>query len=477
MNYKVVLSILGKTLVLEALLLIFPMFVGIIYQENNFLAFLIPILALLVVGIPLTFLKSKDNSLYAKEGFVIVSLTWILMSLFGALPFVISGEIPNYIDAVFETVSGFTTTGASILTGSQIESMSKGLMFWRMFTHWIGGMGVLVFVLAIMPANNAGVMHVFRSEAPGPTANKLASKLKFTARILYGIYIALTLLEIIFLLFGGFNLFESLTMSFSTAGTGGFSFKGDSAASFSSYIQVVISVFMFLFSLNFNVYYLLLIGNFSKAFSMEEVKTFFIIVVVATISVALNLFFTTANGFSNFGEALKHAFFQVTAISSTTGLTSTDFTLWPTLSIGILLFLTVMGACGGSTGGGLKVSRLMLLLKSSSSDFKKLIHPHAVITTTFDGEPVDTQTERNVRTYFIVWVTIVAVSTLLLSIFNNTDVFTNFLSTLSSIGNVGPWIQTNSYVSKILLSLVMLIGRLEIFPMLFLFIPSTWKKG
>ena len=477
MNYKVVLSILGKTLVLEALLLIFPMFVGIIYQENNFLAFLIPILALLVVGIPLTFLKSKDNSLYAKEGFVIVSLTWILMSLFGALPFVISGEIPNYIDAVFETVSGFTTTGASILTGNQIESMSKGLMFWRMFTHWIGGMGVLVFVLAIMPANNAGVMHVFRSESPGPTANKLASKLKFTARILYGIYIALTLLEVVFLLFGGFNLFESLTMSFSTAGTGGFSFKGDSAASFSSYIQVVISVFMFLFSLNFNVYYLLLIGNFSKAFSMEEVKTFFIIVVVATISVALNLFFTTANGFSNLGEALKHAFFQVTAISSTTGLTSTDFTLWPTLSIGILLFLTVMGACGGSTGGGLKVSRLMLLLKSSSSDLKKLIHPHAVITTTFDGEPVDTSTERNVRTYFIVWVTIVAVSTLLLSIFNNTDVFTNFLSTLSSIGNVGPWIQANSYISKILLSLVMLIGRLEIFPMLFLFIPSTWKKG
>ena len=477
MNYKVVLSILGKTLVLEALLLLFPMVVGVIYQENNFLAFLIPIIALLAVGVPLAFLKSKDNALYAKEGFVIVSLTWILMSLFGALPFVISGEIPNYIDAVFETVSGFTTTGASILTNEQIEGMSKGLMFWRMFTHWIGGMGVLVFVLAIMPANNAGVMHVFRSEAPGPTANKLASKLKFTARILYGIYIALTLLEIIFLLFGGFDLFESLTMSFSTAGTGGFSFRGDSAAGFSSYIQVVISVFMFLFSLNFNIYYLLLIGNFSKAFSMEEVRTFFIVVVVSTIIVALNIFFSMANTFANFGEALKHAFFQVTAISSTTGLTSTDFTLWPTLSIGILLFLTIIGACGGSTGGGLKISRLMILLKSSSSDFKKLIHPHAVLTTTFDGEPIDTSTERNVRTYFIVWVTIVIISTLLLSIFNNADVFTNFLSTLSSIGNVGPWIQANSYISKILLSLVMLIGRLEIFPMLFLFIPSTWKKG
>ena len=487
MNYKVVLSILGKTLVLEALLLIFPMFVGIIYQENNFLAFLIPILALLVVGIPLTFLKSKDNSLYAKEGFVIVSLTWILMSLFGALPFVISGEIPNYIDAVFETVSGFTTTGASILTSSQIENMDKGLMFWRMFTNWIGGMGILVFVLALMPANNAGVMHVFRSESPGPSATKLASKLRFTARILYGIYIVLTLIQVIFLLCGGLNLYDSLTMSFSTAGTGGFSIKGDSASSFSSYVQIVLAVFMFLFSLNFNVYYLILIGNFSKAFALEEVRAFFIMIVVATIVIALNIYFALANAFSSFGDALKHSFFQVTSIGSSTGLTTKDFATWPTLSKAILLFLTIFGACGGSTGGGLKTSRIIILLKSSSTDFNKLIHPHAVITPTFEGEPLDSTTANNVKTYFITWVLIVILSTLLLSIDAYTDLFSNFSATLACIGNTGPGLTASvgpmanyfgySYFSKIILSLVMLIGRLEIFPMLFLFLPSTWKKG
>ena len=487
MNYKVVFSILGKTLVLEAFLLLFPMIVGFCYQENNFLYFLIPILALLVVGIPLTFLKSKDNSLYAKEGFVIVSLTWILMSLFGALPFVISGAIPNYIDAVFETVSGFTTTGASILTSSQIENMDKGLMFWRMFTHWIGGMGILVFVLALMPANNAGVMHVFRSESPGPNSTKLATKLRFTARILYGIYIVLTIIQVVFLLCGGLSFYDSLTMSFSTAGTGGFSTKGDSASGFSSYVQIVLAVFMFLFSLNFNIYYLILIGNFSKAFAMEEVRAFFIMIVVATIVIAINIYFALANAFSSFGDALKHSFFQVASIGSTTGLSSSNFAQWPTLSKAILLFLTVVGACGGSTGGGLKTSRMIILLKSNSTDFKQLIHPHAVITPTFEGEPLDAKTTNNVKTFFIVWAITVIASTLILSIDTFTDPFSNFSATLACIGNVGPGLTESvgpmanylgySPFSKIILSLVMLIGRLEIFPMLFLFLPSTWKKG
>lgn len=488
MNYKVVFSILGKALLIEAGLMLVPLLVGTIYQENNYLAFLIPIFSLLFIGIPLSKLKSKDNTLYAKEGFVIVALSWILLSLFGAIPFVINGVIPNYIDAVFETVSGFTTTGATILNGEQIENMNKGLLFWRQFTHWIGGMGILVFVLAILPANNAGVMHVFRSEAPGPSVDKLSTKLKFTARILYGIYIVLTLIQVIILACGGLSVLDSFLLSFSTAGTGGFGILGDSAISYSSFIQVVLAVFMFLFSLNFNIYYLLLIGSVSKAFALEEVRTFFIVVLVAVITVAINLFTAMSNIYTTFGDALKHSFFQVTSISSTTGLVSADFNTWPSLSKGILLVLTIIGACGGSTGGGIKMSRMIILCKSSTADFKKLIHPRAVIYSKLDGAPVSVETERNVRTFFIVWVMIVIVSTLLLSIDTHlqNDVFSGFSATLACIGNVGPGFNVVgptfnymgfSYFSKIVLSFVMLIGRLEIFPMLILFIPRTWRKG
>lgn len=473
-------------MLIEAVLLLFPMLIGVINQENTVVAFLLPILLLIVVGSPLTFLKSKDNSLYAKEGFVIVSLSWIILSLVGALPFVISGQIPNYINALFETVSGFTTTGATILSGAELENLSKGMMFWRLFTHWIGGMGILVFVLAIMPANNAGVMHVFRTESPGPSVGKLASKLRFTARILYGIYFVMTVVEVVFLLCGGASFYDSVLLSFTTAGTGGFGIESDSAMSYSSYTQVVLSVFMFLFAINFNFYYFILIGSVAKAFGMEEVRTFFVIIIVSTITIAINLFVAMSEIYATFGEALKHSFFQVASIGSTTGLTSADFDKWPELSRGILIVLTIIGACGGSTGGGIKVARLVILCKSSTADFKKLIHPRSVVTTKFEGEVIDKKTERNVRTYFILWVLIVIVSTLLLSIDIHGDVFSDFSATLACIGNVGPGFGAvapiYSYVaysplSKILLSLVMLIGRLEIFPMLLLFIPSTWKKG
>ncbi len=488
MNYKVVFSILGKTLLIEAGLMLIPLLVGIGYQENNYLSFLIPIISLLTIGFPLSRLKSNDNSLYAKEGFVIVALSWILLSLFGAMPFVINGVIPNYIDAVFETVSGFTTTGATILNGEQIESMNKGLLFWRQFTHWIGGMGILVFVLAILPANNAGVMHVFRSEAPGPSVDKLSTKLRFTARILYGIYIVLTLIQVIMLACGGLTVLDSFLMSFSTAGTGGFGVLGDSAMSYSSYIQIVLSVFMFLFALNFNIYYLLLVGNISKAFALEEVRTFFIIVLVAVISIAINLFTAMSNIYINFGDALKHSLFQVTSISSTTGLASANFDTWPSFSKGILLILTIIGSCGGSTGGGIKISRMIILCKSSTADFKKLIHPRAVVYSKLDGEPISTSTERNVGTFFIIWVVIVILSTIILSVDPHikNDMFSGFSATLACIGNVGPGFNLVgpmlnymgfSYFSKIILSFVMLIGRLEIFPMLILFIPRTWRKG
>ena len=486
MNYRVVFSILGKTLLIEAVLLLCPMLVGVIYQENNFISFLIPILSLIAVGTPLLFIKSKDNSLYAKEGFVIVALSWIILSLFGALPYVISGEIPNYIDAFFETVSGFTTTGASILSGQALESMSKGMMFWRLFTHWIGGMGILVFVLAIMPANNAGVMHVFRTESPGPSVGKLASKLRFTARILYGIYMVMTVIEIIFLLCGGLPFYDSMLLSFSTAGTGGFGIKADSAMSYSSYVQIVLAVFMMLFAINFNFYFLILIGSVRKAFAMEEVRVYVIMIIVATLTVAVNLYTAMADVYSTFGDALKHSFFQVTTISSTTGLVSADFDLWPSFSKGILLFLTLIGACGGSTGGGIKVARMIILCKSSTSDFKRLIHPRAVVKSKFEGEVLDKGTERNVTTYFILWVAIVVLSTLLLTIDVYADLFSDFSATLACIGNVGPGFGAvgpkfnyagYSHFSKILLSFVMLIGRLEIFPILILFIPNTWKKG
>ena len=486
MNYKVVLSIIGKTLIIVAVLMLLPMVVGIIYQENNFLSFVIPILIALAGGIPLACLKSKDNSMYAKEGFVTVSLAWIVLSIIGALPFVISGEIPNFIDAFFETVSGFTTTGASILASEQIDNMSRAHMFWRLFTHWIGGMGILVFVLAIMPANNAGVMHVFRSESPGPSVGKLSSKLRFTARILYGIYMALTALATIFLLFGGLPFFDSLLLAFSAAGTGGFGVVGTSAMRYSSYIQVVLAVFMFLFAINFNTYFLILIGSFRKVLAIEEVRAFCILVVVATLAIAIDLTVQASNLFAHFGEALKHSFFQVTSISSTTGLTSYDFDKWPSFSKAILMILTIIGSCGGSTGGGIKMSRILILGKSSASEFKSLIHPRAVVSIHYEGVALDQKTERNVRTFFIIWVVAVALSTLLLSLDPFADLFSDFSATLACIGNVGPGFGAvgptcdysgYSAFSKIWLSFIMLTGRLEIFPMLMLFVPRTWRKG
>ena len=486
MNYKMVLSMLGKVLVIEAGLLLFPMLVGVIYAENNFTAFLFPVLGLLAVGGPLFFLKPKDKSMYAKEGFVTVALSWILLSLAGAIPFILSGEIPYFVNALFETVSGFTTTGASILSSAQIDGMSKAMMFWRLFTHWIGGMGILVFVLAIAPTSNSGAMHVFRTESPGPSVGKLVSKLSRTAKILYGIYFSLTVVEVIMLACGGLSFYDSLVMSFSTAGTGGFGVKGSSAVKYSSYVQIVFAVFMFLFSINFNVYYLILIGCARKAFALEEVRIFVCIVVVATLSIALNLFIAAGNMFASFGDALKHSFFQVTSISSTTGLASSDFNKWPEFSQSILLLLTIIGACGGSTGGGIKLARVIILGKSTSSEFKKLIHPRAVVTTKFEGENLDKETERNVKTYFTLWFVIAVVCIMLLTFDPYTNLFEGITATLACIGNVGPGFGVvgpmGGYAgftafSKLILSAVMLIGRLEIFPILLLFTPRTWKKG
>lgn len=479
-----VFSIVGKTLILEGLLLLLPMLVGVIYAENNLIAFLIPALIALCVGFPLTFLKKGDNSIYVKEGFVIVALVWIFMSLIGALPFVISGEIPNFIDAFFETVSGFTTTGASVL--SNVEALSRGVMFWRLFTHWIGGMGVLVFVLALVPEHNSGIIRVFQAEAPGPIVGKLVSKLTRTARILYGIYMAMTIIEVIFLLFGGNPFYDSLLLSFTTAGTGGFAIKNTNAMGYSLYTQMVLAVFMFLFGINFNFYYLILIRCIGKAFKMEEVRWYFIIVIASTLFIAINLL----SQVENFLTALPLAFFQVATISSTTGITTANFDSWPALSRAILTLLTIIGACGGSTGGGIKVARLGILSKTTAKDMKKLLYPRSVSFAKFEGQVITAETERNVKTYFLLWTIIVVVSTLLLSLDYNggqgfDGLYTNFSATLACIGNVGPGFGAvgpmldyafYSPFSKILLSFVMLIGRLEIFPILMLFAPRTWKR-
>ncbi len=487
MNYRMVFNVLGKTLVILAGLMLLPLIVGIYYQESVIFSFIIPIFGLLAVGLPLSLLKVRDKSLYAREGFVIVALSWIFLSLVGCLPFIISGSIPNFFDAFFETVSGFTTTGASVLTLSTTTiSLPKSIMFWRIFTHWIGGMGVLVFMLAVIPADG-GAMHIFRAEAPGPSASKLVSRMRHTARILYGIYLVLTVIEVIMLLFGGMNIYESTLAAFSTAGTGGFSIYGDSMAHYDSvYIQMVVASFMFVFGINFNLFYLILIGQFTKAIRSEEFLIYLSIVIVSTLTIAMNLSISFEQ---SFGESLRHAFFQTTSISSTTGFSSQDFIKWPTLSKTILTVLTVIGACGGSTGGGIKVSRAIMLFKISSNGIKKNLHPRSVHTMKLDGELISKEVERNTYVYFILWVLIVAFSTLVVSFDPacGSDVMTPFSASLTCIGNVGPGMTaligpfggfaTFNGLSKIVLSIVMLAGRLEILPMIILFAPRTWRRG
>lgn len=483
MNYKVILNVLGKVLFIVSALLCLPIIVALIYGEySDIIGFVIPVGILLLLGCLTLLIKLEDKNIYAKEGFVIVSLVWIVLSLIGSLPFVINGYIPNYVDALFETVSGFTTTGSSILDSNQIESLSMSCSFWRSFTHFIGGMGVLVFVLAVLPQYNNGVMHLFKAESPGPTASKFVGKMKRTARILYGIYCVLTLIEIIMLLFGGMNVFDSIVHAFSTAGTGGFSNKGASIAYYDSvYIEVVIATFMFLFGVNFNVFYLILIGQFRKAICSEELRVYFIVVLLAVVLIALDLI----SVYGNFATALRYSYFQTTAISSTTGFVTADFDAWPNFSKSILLLLMILGGCGGSTCGGFKISRALILGKTTFADLKRITKHRAVISTKFEGEILSQETINTARLFMFLWIIIVFVSTLLLSL-EGTDILTNLTASLTCISNVGPALSKVgpslnfaffSPYSKILLSLVMLAGRLEIIPLVILFNPKTWKKN
>ena len=476
-----VLNVLGKAMLIEATLLLIPLLVGVSFGENTYISFLIPMAGLFAVGIPLSLLKFRDKSIYAKEGFVIVALAWIVLSVVGSFPFMISGEIPDFFDAFFETASGFTTTGASAL--NSVEGLSKSIMFWRILTHWLGGMGVLVFILAVLPSAGAGLMYVFRAESPGPSSGKLVGKIKHTAQILYGIYVILTFLEAALLLIGGMPLYDAILTAFSTAGTGGFGVHDGSIAYYNNvYFEMVVAVFMFLFGINFNIFYLILTGNVLKALKSEELMVYVFMILTASIVIALNILGTV----ENFWQALRYSFFQVNTVTSTTGFSTADFAEWPALSKGIMLFLTVIGASGGSTGGGMKVARLCILRRSATANLRRMIYPRSVVSVKFEGKTLSKETERGVLTYFVLYVAIVCICTLLLSLDSFADVFTNFSATLACISNVGPGVTKligpmasyagYAWYSKLILSLVMLAGRLEIFPIILLLAPRTWKK-
>ncbi|MBR2892405.1 MAG: TrkH family potassium uptake protein [Clostridia bacterium] len=479
MNRRMVLYMVGTVVKIEAALMVLPLIASFIYKEACSTAFLISIAAALAVGFALTLIfKPGSKVIYAKEGFVIVSLAWLALSAVGALPFYISGEIPSYVDAFFETVSGFTTTGASILT--DVEAMSRGLLFWRSFTHWVGGMGVLVFVMAVIPGVSDRSIHILRAEAPGPIVGKLVPKMRQTARILYIIYMVMTVVEIAFLLAGGMPVFDSLIHAFGTAGTGGFGVKGDSIASYSPYLQWVITVFMLLFGINFNLYYLVLIKKFRTAIKSEELWAYLIIFFASTAVITLNIM---PMG-DSFSESLRLAAFQVSSIVTTTGYATADFNQWPTLSKTVILLLMFIGSCAGSTAGGFKVSRVVLLMKKIKRELQKLLHPRAVSVIRFEGKRVDEATMSSLGSYLAIYVLFYCIFVFLLG-FETLDLETNISAVAACYNNIGPALgaagPASNYAfyspfSKIVLSMAMLLGRLEILPLILTFSPSTWTK-
>lgn len=478
MNIKMITYLLGRMLGVEALVLLIPAVVAGIYRESVY-AFLATGAILMVLAVMMGRKKPENTTIYGKEGFVIIACAWILWSIFGAIPFCISGEIPFYIDAVFETISGFTTTGSTILT--DIASMSKGMNFWRCLTHWIGGMGVLVFVMVIVSLEEKNSMHLMRAEVPGPETDKLVPRARESARILYGMYLLLTVVEVLLLRVGGMDWYDSIVHSFSTAGTGGFSNRNNSVAYYdSAYIDGVITTFMILFGINFNMYYFLLLKKVKVVFKNEEVGAYLGIIAVATVAITINILHIYETPL----KAFRYAAFQVSAIITTTGFATADFNLWPEFSKCILLMLMVVGACAGSTGGGMKVSRILILLKSVKQELKRMLHPKSVSIVKVNGKKVGSSTVHNVYIYFIAYIAIFILSVLFISI-DNFDFATSFSGVLTTINNVGPGIAAVgpvenfaafSPLSKIVFCLDMLIGRLEIFPFLVLFSPDLWRK-
>ena len=478
MNFSIIIYLLGWILNFESIFLAVPAITALIYGEKEGFAFLITIGICLLLGLLITFRKPEKKSIYAKEGYVIVALSWIVLSFFGCLPFIISGTIPSFTDALFETVSGFTTTGATIL--SDVEIMPKCCLMWRSFTHWIVGMGVLVFIMVFLPLSGAQNMNIMKAESPGPSVSKLVPRVKNTAFILYAMYFVLTVLLFIFLITDGNPVFDSINIAFATAGTGGFGIKNNSLAGYSDFTQIVTTVFMILFGVNFNVYFLLITGKIRDAFKSSEVKTYFAIIIIAVAIITLN----TGNVFISLFDALKHISFTVASIITTTGFMTVDFNLWPELSRTVIVLLIFIGACAGSTGGGMKVSRFIILFKSLTKEIRLLIHPNHVKKLELDGHKIEHNVIRSTNVYIVSYFLIFIISLLLIS-FDNHDLITNFTAIATTINNVGPGLNmvgpTSNFAffsdtSKLVMIFDMLAGRLEIFPMILLFSPVTWKK-
>ncbi len=497
MNYRMIKYTLGWLLLFEAAFFLVPIITGIVYWEKATLAFLWALLCAGGAGALLVMRKPKTTKLYSREGFVIVGLSWIVLSLFGALPFVFAGVVPTFADAFFETVSGFTTTGSSVFPTDPLNmgrfpvllsDLPKCLLIWRSFTNWVGGMGVLVFIMAFLPLGGAHNMNIMKAESPGPSVSKLVPRVKTTALILYVIYLFFTVLQFILLAAGGAPLFDSICISFSTAGTGGFAIRNDSFASYSPYVQIVTTVFMLIFSINFASYYLALRGKFKDAIN-TELKTFLAIVLVAIAIITVDIYTASLAedalySFDSIGESIRHSSFTVASIISTSGFATENFDLWPSLSKTIIVVLMFVGACAGSTGGGIKVSRFIILFKGMIKEFRMIVHPHRVKKITLDKKKVEHEVIRSVNSYMICYVLLFALSVFLLS-FEEHDLVTNFTAVATCMNNIGPGLALvgpasnfgflNS-ASKLLLSFDMLAGRLELFPMLLLFYPGTYKK-
>ncbi|MBQ8321283.1 MAG: TrkH family potassium uptake protein [Clostridia bacterium] len=478
MNFSMIRYTLGWLLLFESAFLALPIITGAIYGEGAAISFLITAVLSLALGLLLSLRRPKATELYAKEGFVIVAMSWIVMSLVGAVPLVMCGACGSFVDALFETVSGFTTTGASIF--SAVEHLPRSVLMWRSFTHWIGGMGVLVFIMAFLPLSGGHNMHIMRAESPGPDVSKLVPKMKNTALILYAIYFALTLIQLVALLISGMSLFDALNTAFSTAGTGGFGFRNDSFASATTAQQVIVTVFMLIFSINFNSYYLILNRKIKDALN-SEIKVFLLIVVCAVTVITVD----TMARYDSIGEAINHASFTVASIISTTGFSTENFDLWPELSRTVLVLIMFVGACAGSTGGGIKVSRILILFKGMARELHTLLHPRQIKKITVDRKPVSHELIRSVNAYIGCYILIFVASLIVVS-FDTGDLVTNFTAVTATINNIGPGLSAVgpsanyaffSPLSKLVLIFDMLAGRLELFPMLILFSPMTYKKS
>ncbi|MCI6257187.1 MAG: TrkH family potassium uptake protein [Clostridiales bacterium] len=478
MNGSAITFIIGWILNIEAALMLPSCAVALLYRERCGWAFAVTMALCLAIGVPRVMMGMKRKVFHARESLVTVSLSWVMLSVMGALPFVLSGTIPSFVDALFETVSGFTTTGASILPA--VEGLPRCMLFWRSFTHWIGGMGVLVFLLSILPLTGGYHMNLMKAESPGPSVSKLVPKVQSTAKILYGIYIVLTLLEIVLLLLGGMPLFDALTTAFGTAGTGGFGVRNDSIAGYSPYLQYVITVFMILFGINFNVYFLILIRRAGQLIHSEELWTYLGIIGGSILAITINI----RSMYGTLEETFRHAAFQVGSIITTTGFATTDFDQWPQFSRTILVLLMFIGACAGSTGGGIKVSRLLILMKTVRREFHCYLRPRETRCLRLEGHPLENEVVRSVNVFLITYVVLFSLSVLLVSL-DEYDLVTNFTAVAATLNNIGPGLnlvgptQNFSLFSpavKLLLTFDMLAGRLELFPVLLLFFHRTWKR-